>query len=231
MFNNKFPYKIIDLTHELSEKTSSWNGKCGFKHETKLDYDECDSEVKFKVQQVKMHAGIGTHIDTPSHCIQDGKTAEQLDLNKLIAPLIVINIHKKVTANYKILEEDIISFEEKHGKIEKESFVAFYTGWSKYWNNPKKYHNNLLFPTISESVANLLVSREVVGIGIDTLSPDLPSSGFPVHKIILGADKYIVENITNLEKIDEIGSYIVILPIKGVGLTEAPVRIIGLTMK
>lgn len=53
------------------------------------------------------------------------------------------------------------------------------------------------------------------------------TSGFPVHKIILGADKYIIENIANLEKMPAIGAYVLTLPIKGSGLTEAPVRMVG----
>lgn len=101
------------------------------------------------------------------------------------------------------------------------------TDWGQYWKCPKQYHNNHSFPSISESVANILVARNVAGIGIDTLSPDVPASGFPVHKIILGADKYIVENIANLEKMPAIGAYVLTLPIKGLGLTEAPVRMVG----
>ena len=46
---NKFPYKLIDLTHTLSEKTPSWDGGCGFNHDIKLDYDECNSAIKFRV--------------------------------------------------------------------------------------------------------------------------------------------------------------------------------------
>ena len=68
-----------------------------------------------------------------------------------------------------------------------------------------------MFPSVSASVADLLISRNVVGIGIDTLGPDLPSSGFPVHQAILGAGKYIVENIANLEKMPRTGAYVMIL--------------------
>lgn len=226
--NNKFPYKLVDLTHTLSFDTPSWGGGCGFNHDIKLDYDDCDSAVKFRVQQVKMHAGIGTHIDAPSHCIPGAATVEQLPLDSLIAPFIVIDVREKMTAGYKISASDITLFEDKYGKIQENSFIAFYTGWSQYWNNPKQYHNNHFFPSISESVVGLLVSRNIAGIGIDTLSPDVPASGFPVHKIILGADKYIVENLANLKKMPKTGAYVLILPIKGAGLTEAPVRIVGL---
>ncbi len=86
--NKKFPYKLIDLTQTLSEETPSWDGGCGFNHNIKLDYDECDSATKFRVGQIKMHAGIGTHIDAPSHCIPGAATVEQVPLDTLIAPLV-----------------------------------------------------------------------------------------------------------------------------------------------
>ena len=226
--NHSFPYQLIDLTHTLSEEIPSWGGGCGFHHDIKVDYDECDSAVKFRVGQIKMHAGIGTHIDAPSHCIPGAATVAQMPLDTLIAPLFVIDVYEKMTSNYKISDDDIIDFEKKFGQIQENSFVAFYTGWSQYWNNPKKYHNNYCFPSVSESVASMLVARNVSGIGIDTLSPDVPVSGFPVHRIMLGADKYIVENIAGLEKMPAIGAYVLTLPIKGLGLTEAPVRMLGL---
>lgn len=226
--NKKFPYQLIELTHTLSSESPAWESGCGFQHEIKLDYTDCDSQVKFRVQHVNMHAGIGTHLDSPSHCISGAATVEQIPLDNLIVPLIVIDVHEKMSATYKISVEDILNFENTFGKIQANSFVAFYTGWSQYWNDPKKYLNNYLFPSVSESVANLLLKRDIVGIGIDTLSPDIQDSEFPVHQIILGASKYIVENIANLEKIPQIGSYVIILPIKGAGLTESPVRMVGL---
>ena len=227
MTKNKFPYKLIDLTHTLSDEIPSWDGGCGFNHDIKLDYDECDSAVKFRVGQIKMHAGIGTHIDAPSHSIPGAATVAQMPLDTLIAPIVVIDVHEKMTSNYKISDDDIIDFEKKFGQIQENSFVAFYTGWSQYWSNPKMYHNNYCFPSVSESVASMLVARHVSGIGIDTLSPDVPVSGFPVHKIILGADKYIVENIAGLEKMPKTGAFIGIFPVKGEALTEAPVRAVG----
>ena len=73
-------------------------------------------------------------------------TVCQVSLDNLIAPLIVIHVHEKITANYKISDEDIALFENKYGKIQESTFVAFYTGWSQYWTRPKQYHNNHLFP-------------------------------------------------------------------------------------
>jgi kynurenine formamidase len=223
-----FPYKIIDLTHTLSSHASSWNGGCGFEQELKLDYNDCTTDVKFRVQQIKMHAGIGTHIDAPSHCIPNGKSIHELNLQELVTPCVKIDVSPKVHERYSVLAEDIENFEKRHGNINPSTFVIIHTGWGKFWNDPKKYRNNLVFPSVSKEAALLLLQRDIAGIGIDTLSPDRPDEGYSTHKIILGAGKYIVENVANGESLPATGCYSLALPIKTLNGTEAPARLIAL---
>lgn len=40
------------------------------------------------------------------------------------------------------------------------------TGWSKFWNEPSKYHNTHVFPSVSPEVAELLLERGVSALGI-----------------------------------------------------------------
>jgi len=71
------------------------------------------------------------------------------------------------------------------------------------------------------------LERGAAGIGIDTLSPDRPEDGFPAHKLLLGAGKFIVENAANLRSLPPLGSQVLVAPIKISGGTEAPVRLMG----
>lgn len=224
----KFPYKIIDLTHTLSPQVPSWNGSCGFQHEVKLDYSETTTEFKFRVQQIKMHAGIGTHIDAPSHCFENGKSVSDLKLEHLIAPCFVIDVSSRASTSYSVSAGDIIEFEKQYGGISPESLVIIHTGWGKFWHNSDLYKNDFQYPSISEEASLLLLERKVNGIGVDTLSPDRPADGFPVHRNILGAGKYIIENVANSGAMPAVGGYSLALPIKAEGCTEAPIRLIGL---
>lgn len=147
----------------------------------------------------------------------------------MIAPCVVIDVSKEAHASYVCESADIHSFERKYGKISHGSFVIVYTGWSQYWHQPKQYRNNLQFPSISKEAALLLLEREVVGLGIDTFSADKADSDYPVHRALLGAGKYLVENIAYAEQLPAVGSYSMVLPILTVGGTEAPIRLIGLT--
>lgn len=225
----KFPYKIIDLTHTLEASIPSWNGRCGFEQTVKLNYDLNDKEtLSFRVQQLKMHAGIGTHIDAPAHCSKGILTVDQLDLAKLIAPCVMIDRSSKADENYRLSLAEVKAFEKTHGLIKPGSFVIIRTGWDQFWKEPKRYHNNHLFPSVSRQAAELFLEREITGLGIDTLSPDKPQDGFPVHEILLGSGKYIIENVANAASLPPLGAFTLALPIKTKEGTEAPIRLVAL---
>ena len=72
-----------------------------------------------------------------------------------------------------------------------------------------------------------LAEKNIVGIGIDTLSPDGSNMSFPVHHKILGAGKYIIENLCHLEKLPAVGARVMALPLKIKNGSEAPCRVIA----
>ncbi|MBA3537226.1 MAG: cyclase family protein [Tatlockia sp.] len=227
----EFPYQIIDLTHTLDELTPSWDSSCGFKCQLSFDYADCDTHVQFRVQEIKMPAGIGTHMDAPAHCIPNGTTIDQLPLSKFLAPCNVINISESAHEYFSLLPQDIAHFESSHGSILPGSFVMVQTGWEQFWSDQKKYRNNYIFPSVSAEAAIILLKKGVCGLGIDTLSPDRPEDGYPVHQLFLSNGKYLIENAANLANLPAQGSFILALPIKIRDATEAPIRLIGLINK
>jgi len=222
------PFKLIDLTHTLSPFVPSWGGDCGFQQEIQIDYEDCAGKAKFRVQSIRMQSGIGTHMDAPAHCIPGGLSIADLDIQQFFAPCVVIDVSEKSHERYEMSVEDILAFEKEHGPLSKGCFVIVRTGWEKFWSDPEKYRNQGVFPTISETAACFLLQREIVGLGIDTLSADRPGSEYPVHRSVLGAGKYLVENVANAEVLPPAGCYTLVLPIKIREGTEAPVRLIAL---
>lgn len=224
MFN-----KVIDLSQELHSGIPTWGGDCGFNLKITNDYDQL-----FRVMEYHHFASAGTHMDAPAHIVQGGQEISALNLQDLFCPLFVINVAAKVQQNdgYQLLPGDILDFEKEHGKITAKGFVVATTGWDKRWKDPVSYRNvingTMVFPTFSSEAANLLLERKISGIGIDTLSPDGPDSGFPVHHKILGAGKVILENLANLNQLPPIGAKIMALPLKIRGGTESPVRAVAI---
>ncbi len=205
----------------------TWDGACGFNHEIDHDYNP-DEAYTIRTHKIQMKEGIGTHIDAPAHFVPEGKTISRLDLEDLIAPCIVVDVSAKAHEKYTLSSKEMVEFEEQYGAIRAGSFVIIHTGWGQYWNDPQKYHNHLVFPSVSSDAASLLLERGIVGLGIDTLSPDRPEDGFPVHQMMLSSGKYIVENIANANHLPPIKAYSLVLPMKIKDGAEAPVRLIGL---
>ena len=230
-------HSMIDLTHPLNPQVPTWDGSCGFQQVITCNYADCSSKPQFQVQKLEMQAGVGTHMDAPSHCFPNGVSIDQIPLSQLVLPLVVLDVSKKSHAEYRISCDDVLTFEQAHGKIPSGSLVIGYTGWSRFWDAPERYRNadssgQMHFPCFDSEAAQLLLEREVSGIAIDTLSPDRAHDGtFPVHEIFLGAGKYIIENVANAHLLPPTGALAVVLPMKIAEASEAPVRFIAFLLK
>lgn len=217
--------KFVDLTHLITPNIPHWNSSCGFSIEMMLDYDQ-----GFRTQKIAMHAGTGTHMDAPSHFVKGGMSIDDIPIDKLIVPLSVIDVSAKADASYLISPQDVDEYEKKYEPIPKGNFVIGYTGWSRFWPDIERYRNVdqkglVHFPAFSKETAQLLLNREIAGLGIDTLSPDCDLD-FPVHKLLLGNEKYIVENMANCHLLPPKGAYALLFPLN-MDSTESPMRAIG----
>ena len=94
-----FPYTLIDLTHSLHSNIPRWEMNCGFHQKIVLDYADRQnkSDTQFRVMHLDMPAGIGTHMDAPSHCFPGAKTIDEFELNQLCLPCIVIDVSNQAT--------------------------------------------------------------------------------------------------------------------------------------
>jgi kynurenine formamidase len=224
--------KIVDLTQQVDESSPYWPGGVPFKRDKVADYGKSG----FRMYVFHMGENVGTHLDAPSHFISGGRTIELISPHELVADGVVIDIEGKVVKNpdYALSEKDIQEWETKHGQIPPNSFVIVNSGWWRRWVDIYLYRNRdkanvMHFPGVSEIAARFLVSkRDIRGIGIDTLSLDPGNSKyFGAHKVILGAGKYIIENLTNLNELPPKGFKVYIGVMKVRGGTQAPARVIA----
>ena len=220
--------RVVDLTHVLHEEMPFWPGTGSFEIERLADYD-----AGYRIHRFSMWENNGTHIDAPAHFIEGGRSVNELSLNDLVVPVAVIDAREQAARDpdYRLSVKDVLAWEERNGRIEPGSLVAMNTGWHKKFSDPEAYVNQdeqgvLHFPGFSAAAAELLVARDVAGIGIDTLSLDPGNDlSFPVHRIILGAGKFQVENLNNLDALPAAGATAVIgvLPVRDASQAQARV--------
>lgn len=152
----------------------------------------------------------GTHLDAPAHFVAGAETVDQLAPGMFAAPLVVIDISAKAEeeADAMVTAEDIQAWEADNGEIPPGALVCMYSGWGSRWPDPVAYRNPdadgvMHFPGFGPDGAQFLVEeRSIAGIGVDTLSQDVGASAtFDVHYTILGAGKYGLENLSNLDQL------------------------------
>jgi len=83
--------KWIDLTHDFSEDTVYWPTAEGFELETVFEgYTE--KGYFFDANNYKAAEHGGTHIDAPIHFSEGKQTVDEIPLEKLIGPAVVIDV-------------------------------------------------------------------------------------------------------------------------------------------
>lgn len=232
--------ELVDLTHTYDEQTLYWPSSPPARFELKeLAYGRTPGGWFYSSYAVCTPEHGGTHLDAPIHFAEGRRTADQIPLEQLIAPAVVIDITSKATADadYRLTAADIHEWEQRNGAIAAGTIVLLRTGWSKRWPDRLAYFGdssttsseNLHFPSYGEDAARLLVTdRRVAALGVDTASIDYGASkDFIVHQIANGADVPGFENIADLERVPTRGAWIIALPMKIGKGSGAPVRIVA----
>jgi kynurenine formamidase len=230
--------KLVDLSYPLDEHTVFWPTNRPFTWE-RTAWGKTAQGHWYASAEFSMSEHGGTHIDAPIHFGEGRRSVDEIPLQKLIAPAVVVDVRPSVAGNhdYRLSREDLERWESRHGPIQEGAVVLMLTGWGQGWPDKARYLGSatpsdpttLHFPGFSKEAAEFLVrERHIDGIGIDTASIDYgPSRDFVVHQIINGANLYGLENVANLEKLPPKGAILLALPIKIKGGTGGPVRIIA----
>jgi len=146
-----------------------------------------------------------------------------------------VTAQSKANADYQVAVEDVARWERAHGQIPPGSIVLARTGWAARASSMKDYRNAdskdvKHFPGFLPETAKFLVeARNIVGLGIDTMSVDYGASGtYPVHQYTAKHNVYHLENVADLSAAPEAGAILVAAPAKLAGGSGGPVRILAL---
>ncbi len=223
--------KVVDLTHPLPPNFPTFGGAQQLTIKTIFNLK--DNGYNLKEWVINEHTG--THMDAPFH-FSDQQTADQIPVENLVGPLVVIDIREKASKDPDALvtEDDIRRYERRYGRIPFGAIVAMYSGWDAHVNTPKFRNADdkgvMHFPGFSlEAVEFLLANRQVKGLFVDTLSLDHgPSKTFDVHYRWLPTNRWGIECVANLGKVPARGATVIVGGPKIVGATGGPTRVIAL---
>jgi kynurenine formamidase len=230
--------RVVELTHPFDEKTLYWpNAPSGFELK-RLHFGPSDGGYFYSANSFCAPEHGGTHLDAPIHFAEGKAAVDQIPLEKLVGPAIVIDVTRAAAGevDYRLSLDDVKAWERRHGAIPAGALVLLRTGWSARWPDKKRYFGSeagdaahLHFPSYGEQAARFLVeTRKVAALGIDTASIDYgPSTDFIVHRVAMGAGVFGLENLDHLDALPEKGAWIVALPMKIGGGSGAPLRAVA----
>jgi kynurenine formamidase len=231
--------QLVDLTYSFDEHTIYWPTADGFKW-TKDKWGPTTGGYFYASASYGASEHGGTHLDSPLHFAEGHPGMDEIPVNRLIAPAVVLDVTAacEKDPDYLVSASDITQWESGHGRIPEGAIALIRTGWGKYWPDAKRYLGTdehgagavlkLHFPGISAEAARLFVERKVAGVGIDTASVDHgQSKDFQTHRILYSHDIYGLENVANLDRVPTTGTLVIALPMKIKGGTGGPVRIVA----
>src|SRR5215207_4429329 len=130
------------------------------------------------------------------------------------------------------------AWEQAHGRIPAGAWVLLRSGWSKR-TDPKRFLNvrddGPHSPGFHKSTSQLLAKeRDVLGVGVETVGTDAGQAGtfdppFPNHATMHGAGKFGLASLMNLDQLPPAGAVVIAAPLKIVGGSGSPLRVLAIT--
>ena len=233
--------RIIDLSHAFDSSTVYWPTAEGFKLETDFE-GMTDKGYFYSAYRYSAAEHGGTHLDSPVHFAKGRHTVDQIPLDRLIGPAVVIDVTKQCANNpdYQVSIADLQDWERKNGRLATGVIVLLRTGFGKHYPDRKKYLGTdergadavpkLHFPGLDPEAARWLTqNRSIKAIGLDTASIDRGQSTlFESHRILFDKNIPAFENVANLDQLPVKNFSVIALPMKIKGGSGGPLRIVAI---
>jgi kynurenine formamidase len=239
--------QVIDLTAALTADTPllplppQWPNTPPFQLHEISRYDERGPAWYWNWFSTGEHTG--THFDAPIHWVS-GKDLPDNSVDRIpprlfIGPACVLDITRESRSDPDFLVD--VSFlkqwEQQHGTIPSGSWVLLRTDWSKRKSATEYLNVDDNGPHTPgwkrEASLFLAEERNILGVGVETIGTDAGQAArfdppFCNHFVMHGHGKFGLASLTNLDLLPPTGAIVIAAPLKIVGGSGSPVRVIAL---
>jgi kynurenine formamidase len=184
----------------------------------------------------------GTHFDAPIHWVtgRDKADVSQVPTARLIAPAVVLDFSSAAAADADFLLgiDHVREWEAQHGSLPEAGWLLYRTGWDARSHSQGEFLNasetGPHTPGISVECARWLAEESpILGVGVETVGTDAGAAHsfdppFPCHSFLLGADKYGLTQLRNLNRLPPTGALVVAPPLPIVDGSGSPTRVLAL---
>jgi arylformamidase len=170
--------KLYDLSQPLNQEAPFWPYYPPFE----VKYIKRKAEHGVNAQYIQTSNHMGTHLDAPRHFVTGGMTIDQIPLEWLYGPGVIVNLTDEMDELAIYTPEMIESrVEVKDGDI-----VVLHTGWHKHAQfgeqpDEEKYIHR--HPGADRRMVDWLLKKRIKIWGVDEVSTDHPMN-LPIGRFL-----------------------------------------------
>ncbi len=190
--------ELIDLTLTLgSERVSEVPGLMGVET-SPLQTHETHARSN---QRLCLATHIGTHVDAPYHFVPGAATIEEMPLEKYMGPALLLDLRSVAKGLEPLLVDELRAAGGSPEAI-RDKIVVLFTAWAENESGGPRFYGH--GPYLSTEGAAYLADSGANAVAVDfpiDKHPPTPQStihDFPVHRLLLGQNIPLIENLINL---------------------------------
>jgi len=212
------PDRIIDLTRVIEPTDAQAQRKFVVNIHNALQ--EISGKVRpagewYVMSDVELMNHIGTHIETPFHCLKEGNDLSTTTLEQLIGDTVILDL-SDAEAEGGVTLAQVQAAAAKAGGIRQGDIVFGRMGPTQYF---------------STAGLQWLVEQDIKLMGVDSggveLSHDTTHANVN-HLLLFRANIPLIENLTNLDQLRQARVKVYALPVPVKGLDAFPLRVIAI---
>lgn len=201
----------VDLTRMLENAPPVFPGDPDISIETVATMEQ----DHYRVKRLQLGTHSGTHIDSPNHILEQGRTLDAYPVESFSAKAYVLDCRGSESIGRELVEKVPSGV----------TCVLFSTGWEFLWGTAA-YRDDP--PLCSKEAILYLQEHGVVLFGFDCASCDnMESLDLPIHRQILESEGLIMENLCNLQSLAGRCVDLVALPLLVRESDGCPARVIA----
>jgi kynurenine formamidase len=240
--------EVIDLTSPLHAGTPilqlppEMGQTAPFELEEISRYD--DRGPAWYWNNIRTGEHTGTHFDAPIHWVSGRELDDvsQVPVQRLMGQAVVIDRTAEVAENpdYLLDVADVQKWEAEHGALPDRAWLIYRTGWSARGDDPASFanadDNGSHTPGLTPEAARYLSGTGILGMGVETVGSDAGRAfgfdpPFPCHQMFLGANKYGLTQLRNVDRLPVTGALVIAAPLPIVNGSGSPCRVLALVAR
>jgi len=210
--------RLIDLSHPME------NGQDHFPSDPEITITVHDTieSIGYNMTRISMATHQGTHLDAPFHFYDDGKTIDQMSLDRFYGSACLVDLAPGGRLEPQTpLTVDM--FQPHVAKFQAGAKILYRTGWDQSFGK-KNYFDD--YPTLTLDAAQWIADRKISLLGMDTPTPS--TDWLECHHILLakGVEIVVVESLRGLERLPDTFRFIG-FPLNIKGRDGSPIRAVA----